>query len=383
MQPLVALALHLRACGHTAQLVGPPDFAAWIEREGFHYTSVGSHFGAFMERANNSALALSSQSLPEITKQFSLSPELAKHADVVIAGIGAMAAPSYAEKWNKPFRLLLPAAAYLPSRHWPAQTIASQGLPAWLNAASWWATGLGLDLTFGTKLNAARRRLALPPVASAWGNAMRAQVWLAADPALGPAEAIDPRIKVEQLGAFFLPESPQALPVALETFLQKPAIAITFGSMPSKQGARLLSILSAATAKAGVRAVVVSGWAKLPSVTADEHVLVVPEVSFAALFPRVTAVVHHGGAGTLTLATMAGKAQLVVPHIFDNFYWAKRLLALGVAPPPLPIKALNADRLAARLRALTPEMTARAEALAPGIRRDGVARAERALTLLS
>jgi vancomycin aglycone glucosyltransferase len=42
-----------------------------------------------------------------------------------------------------------------------------------------------------------------------------------------------------------------------------------------------------------------------------------------ALFKRVAAVVHHGGAGTTTIAAMAGVPQVVVPQIWDQHYWAK------------------------------------------------------------
>ena len=69
----------------------------------------------------------------------------------------------------------------------------------------------------------------------------------------------------------------------------------------------------------------------------------------AALFPRVAAVVHHGGAGTTTIAARAGVPQLIVPHLLDQYYWAERVRALGLGPPPLPRRRLDAASLAAAL----------------------------------
>jgi UDP:flavonoid glycosyltransferase YjiC (YdhE family) len=57
-------------------------------------------------------------------------------------------------------------------------------------------------------------------------------------------------------------------------------------------------------------------------------------------------VVHHGGAGTTATAALAGVPQVVVPHVADQFYWARRVAELGIGPPPLPRRRLDAGRLA-------------------------------------
>jgi vancomycin aglycone glucosyltransferase len=49
------------------------------------------------------------------------------------------------------------------------------------------------------------------------------------------------------------------------------------------------------------------------------------EDNLQKLFRRVAAVVHHGGAGTTTIAAQAGVPQVVVPQIYDQHYWAKRV----------------------------------------------------------
>ena len=99
--------------------------------------------------------------------------------------------------------------------------------------------------------------------------------------------------------------------------------------------------------------------------------MAIGEVNLQELVKRVTAVVHHGGAGTTTTAARAGVPQVVVPQIADQPYWASRVAALGIGAAhdgPSP----SVDSLSAALReALAPETRARAAATAERIRTDG------------
>jgi vancomycin aglycone glucosyltransferase len=85
----------------------------------------------------------------------------------------------------------------------------------------------------------------------------------------------------------------------------------------------------------------------------------------------VAAVVHHGGAGTTTTAARAGAPQVVVPQMGDQPYWAGRVADLGIGAAhngPTP----TTESLSAVLStALTPEIRARAAAVAATIRTDG------------
>lgn len=64
----------------------------------------------------------------------------------------------------------------------------------------------------------------------------------------------------------------------------------------------------------------------------------IDEVNQQALFKRVAAVVHHGGAGTTTAAALAGAPQVILPQMFDQHYWARRIqqLEIGYAHPADP-----------------------------------------------
>ena len=121
----------------------------------------------------------------------------------------------------------------------------------------------------------------------------------------------------------------------------------------------------------GRRALVSRGWADLALIDDRDDCFAVGEVNHQALFGRVAAVVHHGGAGTTTTATRAGAPQVVVPQIADQPYWAGRVSALGVGAAhdgPTP----TTESLSAALEtALTRETRARATAVAGMIRTDG------------
>jgi UDP:flavonoid glycosyltransferase YjiC (YdhE family) len=101
-----------------------------------------------------------------------------------------------------------------------------------------------------------------------------------------------------------------------------------------------------AISKAGCRALISEGWAELGGGALPEGVMRVGGVSHPALFQRIAAVVHHGGAGTTTTAARAGIPQILVPHLLDQHYWAQRVQILGIGPPPIRRRTLTADVLA-------------------------------------
>ena len=139
------------------------------------------------------------------------------------------------------------------------------------------------------------------------------------------------------------------LPAALEDFLAagpRPVL-VGFGSMASGHGERLSELAVHALRRAGLRGILQAGSAGL---AADgDDVLTVGDVPHTLLFPRLAAVVHHGGAGTSAAALRAGVPAVTVPVAADQPFWAGRLAALGAATDPIPFRSLTAERLAARL----------------------------------
>ena len=147
--------------------------------------------------------------------------------------------------------------------------------------------------------------------------------------------------------------------------------------MPDANPAGLVEALIGGARQAGHRMVLHSGWSKLHEVGRDgrlgDDVLVVEDVPHAWLFPRMAAVVHHGGAGTAALR--AGTPAAVSPLFADQFFWGPpsrfllgpaKSLRLAQALPDRPRK-LTDVRLAAALKMLTPDHRAAAQRIAQAL----------------
>lgn len=153
-------------------------------------------------------------------------------------------------------------------------------------------------------------------------------------------------------GAWFLEEPARPDP-ALDRFLESgpPPVFIGFGSTRDREAEQLSEIAVAATRATGDRLVIGAGWAGLGS-AADDRVMVVGDVDHRSIFPRMRAVVHHGGAGTTHTAVAAGVPSGVIPYYADQPFWGRRIHEIGVGAAPLPRNQLDAGSLAHRLRGL-------------------------------
>jgi sterol 3beta-glucosyltransferase len=109
---------------------------------------------------------------------------------------------------------------------------------------------------------------------------------------------------------------------------------------------RLTRIALEAIARSGQRAVLLSGWAGLAAGDVPPNVLKLDSAPHSWLFPRMAAIVHHGGVGTTHEALRSGRPQVVVPFFGDQPFWADRVHGLGVSPPPVLQEELTAEHLA-------------------------------------
>ncbi|WP_370963074.1 glycosyltransferase [Amycolatopsis sp. cg9] len=152
-----------------------------------------------------------------------------------------------------------------------------------------------------------------------------------------------------------------------------PPVYVGFGSMRPAEAAKTFEVVRTSLRRAGVRGLLATEG----DFDADD-LLTVADVPHDWLFPRTAGVVHHGGAGTTAAALRAGVPALVCPVFSDQPYWGERVSRLSAGPKPLPLKALDADRLTARLRELTGNPLFRRGAQYVGARlraEDGVAHA--------
>ena len=361
---MLGLAVQLRALGAQVRVCAPPNFAERLAEVGVEMVPVGASARTLATGQPADLFAGQFDAVNAVTAA-------AEGCDALVA-TGMMPAAagvrSAAEKLGIRYVYATFQQLMLPSpRHPPLMYPGRPFPPERTDAQS-------INAMFRETLNAYRASIGLPPVADVRDyvrdDVIGKRPWLATDPILDPwQEAQD--LDVVQTGAWILPDE-RPLPADLETFLDAgtPPVYIGFGSMPM-QSTDVARVAIEAIRAQGRRAVVARGWADLTLTDDLDDCIGVGEVNQQALFGRVAAVVHHGGAGTTTTATRAGAPQVVIPQAADQPYWADRVAELGIGAAhdgPTP----TVESLAAALRtALAPETRAGASAVAATIRTDG------------
>lgn len=138
-----------------------------------------------------------------------------------------------------------------------------------------------------------------------------------------------------------------------------------------------IAVVIEALARTGQRGIL-QGSLSTQRAELPAEVLAIEAVPHDWLFPQMAAAVHHGGAGTTAAALRAGLPSVIVPVFGDQPFWARRVRALGVGPPPIPRNRLTADRLSQAIRVILTDASLRERALALAERirsEDGVTRA--------
>lgn len=374
VQPVVALALCLKELGHEVRTCVPPDFCEWIEGFGIPVIPVGPSVRKFA--ASRPAVISRQQMAAETVRvQFETLAAAAEGCDVIVAATALqVAARSVAESMGISYVFAGYAPVVLPSpHHAPPPLPGSVPSTTSDNNELWAQDAARFHDLFGAAVNEHRALLGLPELHDLRSHMMTDQPWLAADPTLGPWP--DPSdAGVFQTGAWILPDE-RPLSRDLETFLDSgdAPIYFGFGSTPTSEATG--SVLLQTARLLGRRAVVSQGWFDHSLVESDGDCLSIGDANLHALFPRVAAVVHHGGAGTTTAAALAGVPQVVIPSIYDQHYWAQRVQALGIGTGIPTVESL----LVALEQRLQPEVSEKARTVAKLVRRDGTSVAAQGL----
>jgi vancomycin aglycone glucosyltransferase len=241
------------------------------------------------------------------------------------------------------------------------------------NLALWDYNLQAKNALFGDAVNTHRAAIGLPVLDNVRDHVSTRQPWLASDPVLSPWQPTD-LIEPVQTGAWIMPDA-RPLPAELEGFLEAgpPPVYVGFGSMAMQAAPDAARAAIEAVRAQGGRTLLARGWAELAAIDDARDCFVVGEVNQQALFRRVAAVVHHGGAGTTHAAARAGAPQVIVPQVADQPYWAGRIADLGIGAAhdgPVP----SFESLSAGLKtALAAETRERAAAVAGTTRADGAA----------
>ncbi|MDA7947763.1 MAG: glycosyltransferase, partial [Hyphomicrobiaceae bacterium] len=402
VQPYVALGKGLKAAGHEVTLCASASFEELVTENGLTYAYmndeivrlVQSDVGrSIVENATNvfMMLVLGFKLIKRMTPmQLEMQADSWKAArqsdpDVIIYHPKMHTAPGFAEKLGVPCILALPLPMLVPTSERAAMGFPAWPLGAWYNKLTY-ALVLKITEAFTRRfVKRWRGEQGLPPLPrghdclhTAQGEQIPAMHCYSAHVSPRPSDWAD---WATVTGYWFLDQAENwSPPGELVDFLEAgaPPVYIGFGSISGRSPERTASIVIEALETAGERGILATGWGGLDPGDLPDAVLTIDAAPHDWLFPRVSAVVHHGGAGTTAAGLRYGKPTIVCPFFGDQPYWGGRVSVLGVGPEPIPQKKLTADKLAAAIKEATGNdvMRRKAEALAEKINaEDGIGNA--------
>ena len=371
VEPLLALGDVLRTRGHSCVLAAPRNFAATAEREGLAFESLGPGFDESAHGVHNEFVVLR-RFLRGLHEQYVGLLRASEGANAIVGAMLMLAGPSVARLRGIPWIYAGFSPRYLRSRLMVPGGIPVRTLPPWVLGAF----NRMQDLVLPAAMRAwvvEERKLGFPTPSGVYAHlALQGELLLGWDEELLPTPT-DATGRLNRVGVMRRGGTTEPLSAELAAFLDAgPApLYLGFGSMSHRDPDALMRLLLGSVARTGVRAVINAGWSGLASATLPAGVIRVPHAPHDALLPRCAGVVHHGGAGTLHAAALAGVPQAVVHHWADQIHHGWTVEDLGVGPPPTTIRRLSPTWLDDTLRRLATDQVMRQRALALGARMRG------------
>ncbi|MBP6015659.1 MAG: glycosyltransferase family 1 protein [Candidatus Promineofilum sp.] len=387
VQPYIALGLALQASGHIVRLATHGLYAGWIEGYGLEFRPVAGDPMAMIQGQSGREWVETGRRGSDFLRGFrdftgpilhqATADVLAACADtdlMLFSGVAFYAAFNVAEKLNRPF-----IQTYLqpvnPTREFPSVVYPTRFKGGGLFNYATHAIGGQLFWQASRPLlnDIRRERLGLRPFS--FGGPFLAMLRRRLPVLLGYSPTVLPKPKDWNeaqfvTGFWFMGNEPYEPPVEVARFLAggEPPVYVGFGSMTGNDPERLTSVTLEALRLSGRRGVLLSGWAGLADGDLPDTILRLDAVPHDWLFPRMAAVVHHGGVGTTHTGLRAGVPNVVVPFFGDQPFWGDRVHGLGAGPRPIPQQELTAERLAEAIRAAVGDEAMRARAADVGRR---------------
>ena len=390
MQPFVALGVGLRDAGHKVTLATGKGFEA--SGRGLRFAALDVELLERLQSPEGKA-ALSGRNLLGTLKETAsmyrrvLDQEWAasRDAEAVVYHPKALGGYHISEALGVPGFLTHPIPMFSPTSAFPNPVLPVTDLGGPLNRLSYGAFLRLSTASFRRTINRWRREtLGLPQrrllASELVLHGVPVRKLIGCSPHVVPPPADWDRCTT-MTGYWFLDGTGDwRPPVHLADFLAggPPPVYVGFGSLGGWTSPEVVGAALSALERSGKRGVLATGGGRVPSGVPDD-VCVIESAPHEWLFPRMAAVVHHGGVGTTAEGLRAGTPCVICPTTMnDQLFWGRRVFELGVGPEPIPQKKLTAEKLLHAIRVATEDdrVRERAAALGEKIRAErGVARA--------
>lgn len=373
VQPIVALGRGLSDAGYTVRIVTQESFAPMVRQQGLEFFPVEGDAEALTNEMmlagmKGNGLNLLSmyrgimRTFGAITQSYqeAFAAEVLRDSDAILSQLpGGFYGYDLAEHLRVPYIALSVIPQEVTSAY-PLSLLPMRfSLGGRYNRLTY---AVGQQLAwhpFRKSINQFRHELGLPPASFWWGN-MRRMAREHVPVIQGFSEYVIPKQPewgehVHTTGYWTLDESSKEPSDALLRFLETgdPPVFIGFGSMPVPEPQSTTTLILEALKRSGKRGILHTGWAKLGATELPDTVFPLDYAPYAWLFPRMSAVIHHGGSGTTGLALRSGVPSMVIPFTADQPFWGARTHALGVGATPIPFTRMTAENLAQAIQIMT------------------------------
>lgn len=372
VEPYLALALGLKKAGLRPVLATSSRFQSWIETFGIEAYPLTDVVLALIETDAGKAMIEGTQGpwnrlisgIELVEKSGPLNAELVRDSwqaakdtcpDLIVFHPKTFAAPHIASYLDIPVVMGVFQPMLVPTAEFPLMGM--EFLPSGLNKFSYKAATAAYAM-FRKPVNELRKGFGMSAVRKG-----KHVIFPPERPTYPILHAISPTLmhrpsdwvsQAEMTGFWHMPKTKTPLPIELKTFVEagnKP-VFIGFGSMVSSDPQALARIITDALDQTRLRAVVAKGWAGLDLKSGD-RILTIDPLPYETLFPRMSAVVHHGGLGTTATGLRAGVPSITIPFFGDQPFWGRRVAAIGVGPDPIPRNKLTSGNLVSALKRAT------------------------------